>query len=147
MKSSFISGILRRFSFDSAFSLCALSRELATPLNDWMLLLVFPVFIVLFWKKAGFERYYLYFRWKRYLGLLQKPTLYCLIAPDVRRLLRRLTDRLAEVWQTYLVQCHTSHHTGIKHQPFVEIPRFELGLTEPKSVVLPLHHTSMLQIY
>ena len=25
----------------------------------------------------------------------------------------------------------------------VEVPRFELGLTEPKSVVLPLHHTSI----
>ena len=27
---------------------------------------------------------------------------------------------------------------------FVEIPRFELGQTEPKSVVLPLHHISVL---
>ena len=26
---------------------------------------------------------------------------------------------------------------------FVEIPRFELGQTEPKSVVLPLHHISI----
>ena len=28
-------------------------------------------------------------------------------------------------------------------QGFVEIPRFELGQTEPKSVVLPLHHVSI----
>ena len=28
-------------------------------------------------------------------------------------------------------------------QGFVEIPRFELGQTEPKSVVLPLHHISL----
>lgn len=26
---------------------------------------------------------------------------------------------------------------------FVEVPGFEPGMTEPKSVVLPLHHTSI----
>ena len=28
----------------------------------------------------------------------------------------------------------------------VGLPRFELGLTEPKSVVLPLHHSPLLKL-
>ena len=33
--------------------------------------------------------------------------------------------------------------TLVSKRPRVEIPRLERGLSEPKSLVLPLHHTSI----
>lgn len=42
-----------------------------------------------------------------------------------------------------LVQRKRRFKTSVSKRPSVEIPRLERGLSEPKSLVLPLHHTSI----
>lgn len=34
-----------------------------------------------------------------------------------------------------------------RHRVFVELPRFELGMQDPRTCVLPLHHSSVLQCF
>ena len=46
--------------------------------------------------------------------------------------------------EDYQVSCPFFSFWAAFDCPLVELPRFELRITEPKSAVLPLHHSSIV---